>query len=57
MKPIVGTKEELQARLEQLENAIFFLNMKDRWDSRDYRDSDLMFAEKMALIKAIKEKE
>lgn len=34
------TKKEINERIETLENKIFYLNMKDRWDSRDRMTMD-----------------
>ena len=30
------TKEEIKKRIDELEDDIFFLAMKDRWNKRDY---------------------
>ena len=35
-------REQIEARIKEIENARFYLNMKDRWEVRDYnRDSQL----------------
>lgn len=33
-------KQEIEKRIEKLENDRFFLNMKDRWNFNDYRRDD-----------------
>lgn len=47
------TREELEARLEEVEDARFDLKMKDRWSSADYRLNDKLFEERQALKEAI----
>ena len=47
------TREELEARLEEVEDARFDLKMKDHWSSEDYRLDDKLFDERLALKEAI----
>jgi len=47
------TREELEARLEEVEDARFDLKMKDHWSSTDYRLDDKLFEERRALKEAI----
>lgn len=48
------TREEINKRMEELENARFFLAMKDRWDRRDYEADDKMFRELLELKEQLK---
>ena len=50
------TKNEIMARLEELDNMRFILAMKDRWERDDYvRDSN-MHLEELELKKMLEEK-
>lgn len=47
-------REELKAKLEAVENRRFFLAMKDRWDSNDYRLDDKLSREAMTIKEELK---
>ena len=47
------TREELEARLEEVEDRRFYLNMKDRWSSEDYALDNKLFEERLAIKKAL----
>ncbi len=49
------TKNEMQARIDDLEKRRFYLSMKDRWDADDYDYDRKMFAEVLELKKAMAE--
>lgn len=49
------TKNEMQARINELEKRRFYLSMKDRWDADDYDYDRKLFAEALELKKAIAE--
>lgn len=50
------TKNEIAARLEELDNMRFILAMKDHWERDDYvRDSN-MYLEELELKKMLEEK-
>lgn len=44
------TKAEMEKRLEELENERFFLEMKDRWNAKDY-DTDRMYKNEIKELK------
>ena len=47
------TTAEIKERIAKLEQNIFILECKDRWNSNDYLDSSKMVAEKYELIKEL----
>ena len=49
-------REELKARLKDIENRRFFLAMKDRWNNSDYELDNKLFNEKLAIKKELAEK-
>lgn len=49
------TKEEMIARLEQLEKWEFLLSMKDRWDNKDYDKHNIWLNERLKLKKVLEE--
>lgn len=46
---------EIKEKIEKLEKAIFYLSMKDRWNSRDYDDNYKMHRELEALRKKMED--
>ena len=51
------TREEIEARIEELESDSFYLDMKDHWTSADFDRSRAMFNERMKLKKQLEEME
>lgn len=49
------TKNEMQARIDELEKRRFYLSMKDRWDTDDYDYNRKMLTEVLELKKAMTE--
>lgn len=49
------TKNEIQARIDELEKRRFYLSMKDHWDADDYDYDRKMFAEVLELKKTMDE--
>ena len=47
------TTAEIKKRIEELEQDIFILDCKDRWNRNDYLESSKMVAEKYELIKEL----
>lgn len=39
------TKEQIEQRIKQLEDQLFYLDMKDRWDRQDYETHDKIVEE------------
>lgn len=50
------TKNEIMARLEELDNMRFILAMKDRWERDDYVRDSKMQLEELELKKMLEEK-
>lgn len=48
------TREAIEKRINELEDARFFLAMKDRWDRRDYEADDKWFKELLGLKEQLK---
>lgn len=48
------TKQEMEKRLEELERANFFHQMKDRWDASDFEYDRKIFREIRELKEALK---
>lgn len=44
------TKVEMKKRLEELENERFFLEMKDRWNAKDF-ETDRMYRNEIRELK------
>lgn len=44
------TKEEMKQRLEKLEDERFLLEMKDRWDAKDF-ETDRMYGREIRELK------
>lgn len=51
------TKAELEAEIEKLEEANFYLEIKDRWSVTDFELSDKYFRQIMSLKEQIKQLE
>ena len=49
------TKNEMQARIDDLEKRRFYLSMKDCWDADDHDYDRKMFTEALELKKAMAE--
>ena len=49
------TKEEIEAKIEDLKESIFYLDMKDRWSNDDYTRSRQMNMELIDLKKKLAE--
>ena len=43
------TKMEITKRMEELEDKMFILEMKDRWNAKDYENKNKMFGEWLDL--------
>ena len=48
------TREEMIKRMEELEKQMFNLEMKDRWDSKDYALKKQLFKEYLELEAKVK---
>lgn len=46
-------REELKARLKDIEDRRFFLAMKDRWNNSDYELDNKLFNEELIIKKAL----
>ena len=46
-------REELKARLKDIEDRRFFLAMKDRWNNSDYELDNKLFNEEINIKKAL----
>ena len=46
-------REELKARLKDIEDRRFFLAMKDRWNNSDYELDNKLFNEEISIKKAL----
>lgn len=46
-------REELRARLKDIEDRRFFLAMKDRWNNSDYELDNKLFNEEINIKKAL----
>lgn len=57
MSIMTRTREEIRARLEQVENNAFYLNMKDRWTRQDYQTMREYNNEIRALERELREAE
>ena len=49
------SKAEITKRIEEVEGILFYINMKDRWDSRDYAEYDKFKLELEELERKAKE--
>lgn len=49
------SKAEIAKRIEEVEDILFYINMKDRWDSRDYAEYDKFKLELAELERKAKE--
>lgn len=49
------TKEEIEMRIEELEDKQFYLDMKDHWERKDYDLMDEYIKEKKLLQKQLEE--
>ena len=47
------TTAKIKKRIEELEQDIFILDCKDRWNRNDYLDSSKMVSEKYELIQEL----
>ena len=47
-------EQEIKNRIEEIENARFYLMMKDRWEREDYRRDDELVKELIGLKKELK---
>ena len=47
------TREEITKRIETVKNNMFYLNMKDRWTTQDYRTMDRYHREIQELKKQL----
>lgn len=45
----------MRERIEQIDNQLFYLDMKDRWDSDDYEYDRQLKQERKELIKKLEE--
>lgn len=45
----------MRERIEQIDNQLFYLNMKDRWNSNDYEYDRQLRQERRTLIKKLEE--
>ena len=45
----------MRERIEQIDSQLFYLNMKDRWNSNDYEYDRQLRQERKALIKKLEE--
>ena len=43
----------MRERIEQIDNQLFYLNMKDRWNSNDYEYDRQLRQERRTLIKKL----
>ena len=50
-------KEELEKRLEEIENSLFYLNMKDHWMPEDYSYKHSLECERIDVKRKLKEVE
>lgn len=48
------SKAEIAKRIEEVEDILFYINMKDRWDSRDYAEYDKFKLELAELEQSLK---
>lgn len=51
------TIEEIKEEIENIENQLFYLAMKDCWDSSDYEDERELIEKKNKLKEQLKELE
>ena len=49
------TREEIEAKIEDLKERMFYLDMKDRWSNDDYARSRQMYEEVSDLKKQLTE--
>ena len=49
--------KEIKEEIENIENELFYLAMKDNWDSNDYKDERELIEKKNKLKEQLKELE
>ena len=49
------SKEEIEKRIESVENSLFYLDMKDRWSPEDYSYNHSLECELADLKRMLKE--
>lgn len=47
----------MRERIEQIDNQLFYLDMKDRWNNNDYEYARRLRQERKALIKKLEQEE